>query len=326
VLCPACAESEGQMIRRHSVTAAAEHFVPRERDRERHDALVDHLRALWAQDHVEVHVCPLCRFGYAVPFVGGGADFYALAYAGDPHYPRDRWEFGRTLVALKQPEFAGRLHVLEIGAGHGAFLDRVRGLGEHEIAAADYDQGAVRRLCEKGYDAIAGSIRDVSTTGYDVVCCFQTLEHMADLDQVFRDLRRVLAPSGSVFVSVPNGEATALQEAVTGFWDMPPNHVGRWNPTAIRRASERRGFAVRVIETEPVSTARTAWQLAVYSVNSRSYVAGTLDNRINAIEHRPVRGILKRMLAGTHLPHLLWIRDQFRPRTCWAHLCSDRPA
>jgi hypothetical protein len=81
---------------------------------------------------------------------------------------------------------------------------------------------------------------------------------------------------------------------------------------------------VRAIETEPVSTARTAWQLAVYAVNGRSYVAGTLDNRINAIGRRPVRGILKRGLAGTHLPHLLSIRGQFRPRTCWAHLRCSR--
>jgi 2-polyprenyl-3-methyl-5-hydroxy-6-metoxy-1,4-benzoquinol methylase len=311
------------MIRRHSTAAAAEHFVARERDRERYEALVDHLRALWRQDYVEGHVCPSCGFGFAVPFVGGDADFYALAYAGDPHYPRDRWEFGRTLVTLKQPEFARHLHVLEIGAGHGAFLDRVRGLGEHEIAAADYDHGAVGRLREKGYNAIAGSIRDVSTTGYDVVCCFQTLEHMADLDQVFHDLRRILAPSGSVFLSVPNGEAAALQEDVTGFWDMPPGHVGRWKSHCY--SARRR--AARVCRArdrdQTVPTARVAWQPAVYMVNSRSYIPGTMDSRINAIGRRPARGVLKRVMAGAYLPHLLWIRDQFRPRTCWAHL---RPA
>lgn len=326
MLCPACGESEGQLTNRHSATAAAEHFVPRARDRARHDALIDHLKALWGRDHVEVHECPSCGFGYAVPFVGGDADFYALAYAGDPHYPRDRWEFGRTLATLEEPEFARRLRVLEIGAGHGAFLDRVRGLGEHEITAADYDQSAVRRLRGRGYDTVAGSIRDVSATGYDVVCLFQTLEHMADLDQVYAELRRVLAPGGSVFVSVPNGEATALQEQVTGFWDMPPAHVGRWNLTAIRRASERRGFTAVEIETEPVSIPRVAWQLAVFTVNSRSSIPGTLDSRINAIGRRSVRGPVKRVLAAAHLPHLLWIHDRFRPRTCWAHLRCERPA
>lgn len=129
----------------------------------------------------------------------------------------------------------------------------------------------MRKLRQKGYEAIVGSIKDISTTGYDMVCLFQTLEHMAALDDVFAELRRLFAPGGSVFLSLPNGEAIAFQERTTGLWDMPPNHVGRWNSTAIRRASERRGFTVVTVENEPLKTLTVAWQLAVYSVSGRSY-------------------------------------------------------
>jgi 2-polyprenyl-3-methyl-5-hydroxy-6-metoxy-1,4-benzoquinol methylase len=324
--CPACAGSERHVIRRHHVSVAAQHFIPWQRDRRRHEALLHHLHQLWGQDHVELHVCQTCRFGYAVPWIGGDARFYALVHAADPHYPADRWEFGQTLDVLRRPEFRRRLRVLEIGAGDGAFLDHVRDLREHEITAVDYDEGAVRQLHKKGYDAVVGSVNDVSTTGYDIVCLFQTLEHMADLDDVFAEIRRVLAPGGSVFLSVPNGQAIDFQERVTGYWDMPPNHVGRWNSTAIRRASERRGFTVLQVKTEPVQTSKIAWLLAVYSVNARACTAGTIDNRINAIVHRPARGVLKRLLAGTRLPRLLGMRGEFEPLTCWAHLQLEAEA
>jgi SAM-dependent methyltransferase len=222
---------------------------------------------------------------------------------------------------LERPEFKCRiLRVLEVGAGHGAFLDAVRRLGPHEILAADYDAGAVRVLRQKGYEAIVGSLADISAGTFDVVCLFQTLEHMANLDGVFENLHRILAPRGSVFLSVPNGDAIAFQEQVTGYFDMPPNHVGRWNPTALARASDRRGFGTVAVDMEPFHVRQIAWTLAVYSVNGRSCTPGTLDNRINAIANRPARGLLKRFLAAARLPGLLAVRRQFRPLTLWAQL------
>jgi SAM-dependent methyltransferase len=320
VRCPACDHPEGQLLHRHTVAAAAEHFVPRQRDPQRHAELIAHLRRLWGRDFVEVQLCAGCTFAYAVPWMGGDARFYELAYGGEPHYPADRWEFGQTIKVLERPEFKRPLRALEVGAGHGAFLDALRRLGAHEIVAADYDAAAVRGLRAKGYEAIVGSLADISAGGFDIVCLFQTLEHMADLDAVFDNLHRLLTPNGSVFLSVPNREAIDFQERVTGYWDMPPNHVGRWNPTALERASERRGFRAVSVETEPLRVRQVAWQLAVYRINGRSYTPGTLDNRINAIPNRPARGVLKRVLAAARLPQLLAMRRRFRPLTCWAHV------
>jgi len=151
MICPACRAGDGRPIQRHSVEAATEHFVPRGRDETRHGRLVEHLRTLWEGDSVELQQCDRCGFGFAVPWVGGDAEFYALAHAGDPHYPRDRWEFGETLSTLARRDMPGALRVLEVGAGDGAFLDRLRELPTgriRQIVAADLDAGACRRLRE----------------------------------------------------------------------------------------------------------------------------------------------------------------------------------
>lgn len=327
MICPACRQQEGRLYRRHDAATAAEHFVPRARDPERHDRLVEHLhRILWQQDHVEIHVCPACDFGFSVPWIGGDARFYALAHAGAAHYPKTRWEFDETLGILGKPPFNRPLRLVEVGAGDGAFLDQLRATRrgiEHHIIAADFDLGAVDELRRKGYTTIAGSLGDVAAATsepFDVVCLFQTLEHMADLDDTFAQLRRLLLPDGSVFISVPNRDATDFQEATTGFWDMPPNHVGRWNASAIKQGAALRGFTAVDLRLEPLRTLARAWELAIWTVDGRAYDPSTMDARINAIASRPVRGCVKRAWALTRLPRLLVRRAGDGPRHCWAHL------
>jgi 2-polyprenyl-3-methyl-5-hydroxy-6-metoxy-1,4-benzoquinol methylase len=326
--CPACGERErtGPTGPRFSAVEAAEHFVPRERDQARHASLLAHLRSLWEQDHVEIWGCAKCTFGFAVPWVGGDAAFYAIAHEGDAHYPPNRWEFDETLAVLGQPAFRRPLRVVEVGAGDGAFLDRLRtlpGAPDMRIVAADYDEGAARRMRAKGYDAFAGSLRDVvdrREEPFDVICLFQTLEHMADLEDVFDALHSLLRRDGHVFLSVPHSAATAHQEATTGLWDMPPNHVGRWNPKALEKAASRYGFTLVESRAQPVDAPRVAWNLAVMKVNGRSYETGTIANRVNGIPSRAIRGTLKRVLALGVLPTMLRGRREFHPQHCWAHL------
>jgi hypothetical protein len=143
---------------------------------------------------------------------------------------------------------------------------------------------------------------------------------MADLDAVFRDLTALLVPGGSVFLSVPNSEATAVQEDLTGFCDMPPNHVGGWNPVAIARAATRRGFEVVATDMQPIDAFATARQLAMYTVNARSMRPGTLDSSVNGIRWRPPRGVIKLAMAVARMPAMIARRDRFRPLAVWAHL------
>jgi len=326
MICPACRAAEGRPVQRHAAQAAAEHFVPRARDEARHRELVEHLRTLWGGDAVAIEQCEGCGFGYAVPWVGGDARFYALAHAGDPHYPRDRWEFGETIAALSRRPGAGGLRLLEVGAGDGAFLDRLRELPAGrigEVLAADFDAGGCRRMREKGYRAVERSLHDIATSTdepFDVICLFQTLEHMAAVDEFFDDLRRGLAPGGTAFVSVPAADATSFAERATGLWDMPPNHVARWTPAALERAAQRCGFRAVAIREEPVDVVAITREMAVRGVNAKSYTPGTPAARVNAIDNRPLRGVAKRVLALALVPGLLRQRAAYRPLTLWAQL------
>src|ERR1044072_936020 len=171
MLCPACDAEGTRPLRTFTAATAAQHFVPCEREPDRYGRLLAHLVKLWGQDYVDVLTCTSCGFGFAMPFIGGDEEFYALARDADPHYPADRWEFAETLQVVQRMDRP--LRVAEIGAGHGAFLDKLRELPHaSDIVAVDFDDGAVSTLVSKGYDACRGSLTDIAASGatFDVIC------------------------------------------------------------------------------------------------------------------------------------------------------------
>lgn len=295
--------------------------MPRARDDARHDALVEHLRRLWGDHGARILDCRKCGFGFVHPYVGGDERFYALAHAADAHYPDDRWEFTETLDALESMETEPKT-LAEVGAGKGAFLDKIRSRGLRcKLTAADFDAGAVAAMNAKEIDAFIGSLDDVAERGpFDVVCLFHTLEHMADIDHAFTTIRRSVTGRGSIFVSVPNHDWTKLQEALTHFLDMPPNHVGRWTSAAFEAVAERHDLRIVDQRVAPVSVRRQAWLLSLYKVNARAFKPGTLANRILAVRSRPVRGTAKAALACFYYPRIASAGRQFISPVRWVHL------
>jgi SAM-dependent methyltransferase len=101
--------------------------------------------------------------------------------------------------------------LLDYGCGDGTFLalaaDQIQqGSGAEVVANQVLD-------CQKRLAAFAnlrfcmiGDLRDASHDGgYDVVTCMEVLEHLPTplVEDVLRDLARLVAPSGRVIISVP---------------------------------------------------------------------------------------------------------------------------
>jgi SAM-dependent methyltransferase len=308
--------------------AAAEHFVPSARSPERNQQLVEVLRTLWpGTDKVEMHRCRACGFAFPIPYVAGDGEFYNVAY-GDPHYPRDRWEFRRTLAAL-HPERGIRL--LEVGAGEGWFLEMLRRseIGRYcELSALEYDRAAITKLRARGFLTTEGSLIDLlgdpAVAGrFDVICMFQTLEHMDRVEDVFRALRHLLSPNGCVFISVPNAPSVDQQEQMVQLWDMPPNHVGRWHLNCFDVLCARHRFQVSESAVQPLDARRKeAWRLAMYRVSSRAYHDRTWEHRINAVRSRPLRVVLKGLTVLAWTPAFWFKTRQLIGHNLWVHLES----
>lgn len=103
--------------------------------------------------------------------------------------------------------------VLDFGCGQGDFLTTLAGL-RPDLTLLGFDP-------ESGHDADGyvpvDDTTTVATGSVDLVCCFETLEHLYDgeIASFLAEAERVLAPEGEVLISVPviGGPTLLLKEA-----------------------------------------------------------------------------------------------------------------
>jgi cyclopropane fatty-acyl-phospholipid synthase-like methyltransferase len=335
--CPICEAPAPEVIRSFTIDVVATHFVPASRDLRRHGELRELLAELWeGRESVDVHQCRSCSFGFAHPWVAGSARFYNLVSDSDPHYPRDRWEFGRTIECLGARAATlsreRNLRLLEIGSGSGAFLEKVRSspVGRtFSLLAIEYNRGAVHKLEQGGFEVSPNSVQQLAESDthrgkFAAICLFQTLEHIADVHGMFRAMRALLSEDGALFISAPFGPSTEIQEELTSYWDLPPNHVGRWTPRAFDSIAEQHGFRVVEWELEAKSRLDYAWRLAGYAVLAKAYDETSVPGRINALRLRSIRGPLKRVVALAFIPKILKAWHRLSPPTQWVHMAAVR--
>jgi arylsulfatase len=107
-------------------------------------------------------------------------------------------------------EFIKGKKVLDLGCGegYGSFM-----LSDYaySVTGIDIADEAVRHASFKyqkeNIKFIQGSMADVPIEGeglFDVVVCFEALEHMTEQDELMREVKRLLKKDGILFVSTPN--------------------------------------------------------------------------------------------------------------------------
>lgn len=166
------------------------------------------------------------------------------AYAAT-HAEEDRahwWFLGRREVILAEMVRrlpAGRARLAELGCGSGGMLEAI---GRFGVAVGVETDPALRaRARERGLDVRAGALPDaipLEVGRWDAVCLFDVLEHVDDEAGALGACRRLLAPAGLLFVTVP---------AYAWLWsrhDELLGHRRRYTAPGLRRVTERAGFAV----------------------------------------------------------------------------------
>ncbi|MEE3228813.1 MAG: class I SAM-dependent methyltransferase, partial [Chloroflexota bacterium] len=87
---------------------------------------------------------------------------------------------------------------------------------------------------------------------FDVICSFETIEHMRDVDGYLKEIKRVLKPSGLFIVSTPMVSESNINPE-------NPFHNQEWNPTDFQHLLTQYFGDVKVFSQSRRQTKVSKW-------------------------------------------------------------------
>jgi 2-polyprenyl-3-methyl-5-hydroxy-6-metoxy-1,4-benzoquinol methylase len=134
----------------------------------------------------------------------------------------------------------GRL--LDVGCGHGEFV-RAAGLLGYQAFGVDMDEKAIAVARRIGIaNVTVGRAEDCKEGPFQVITCFDVLEHLEDPVAVVRSFATSLAPNGRIVISLPAWDCGPFLLCPDA--DNPPHHLTLWTETAVKALADRTGLAV----------------------------------------------------------------------------------
>ena len=128
------------------------------------------------------------------------------------HTDRSRTLFERAYrliksIAIKKKislinKHANKGNLLDIGAGTGSFLHAAKKDGWQTIGLEPSEK-AKQFASLKGLKFI-DNLNDIPTQSQDIITMWHVLEHVPNLDEYLFELKRIIKPSGTIFIAVPN--------------------------------------------------------------------------------------------------------------------------
>jgi SAM-dependent methyltransferase len=164
------------------------------------------------------------------------------------------WAHGRLarLVRLRPPP--GNL--LEIGSGYGLFLAAARDAG-YRVRGVELSRTGVRvARDELGLDVLGGQLADAPLDPADVICFWDTLEHVPDPLVFLRQVRDRLSPDGAIALSVPNISSIPARALGARWWTLKPEqHIWHFTPRTLALVAARAGLVITSVVRSPVRAA-----------------------------------------------------------------------
>lgn len=145
--------------------------------------------------------------------------------------------------------FVRERRVLDIacGAGYGSSL--LGGAGAAHVDGVDVSDEAIEHARSRyAASTVAFAPGDIcafrTANRYDVITCFETIEHVADFEGALGNLHALLQPRGLLLISSPNRLVTSPHAKTIHDKPHNPHHVREFVLPELRDVLEEHGFTI----------------------------------------------------------------------------------
>jgi len=138
---------------------------------------------------------------------------------------------------------------LDIGAGSGLFTQRIKDKG-YEVIGIDYYDKAIELAQAKGIEMRKINIEEdkfpFGDEYFDLITCFEVIEHIKEPSNMLREVHRVLKKDGYFIISTPNIAWWYLRlKLLFGIWGiLDPDHIRFFTPKSLKECLKFFGFKV----------------------------------------------------------------------------------
>lgn len=149
-----------------------------------------------------------------------------------------------SLINSYQP-LKGR--ILDIGAGTGDFLLEAKNQN-WDILGIEPNDKAKGIAVGKGIK-FGDTIEKLESNSFDVITMWHVLEHVPDVEHQVAELKRLLKPSGTIIIAVPNFKSYDANH-YKEFWAAydVPRHLWHFSKTAIEKLFDKQNMNLEDIK------------------------------------------------------------------------------
>lgn len=197
-----------------------------------------------------IYKCNKTNLRFFTPFSAAGDEsFYVeLDRVRPQHRTRWKWEHEQIINHI-----TSGMKVLEIGCGWGTFLRKAKENGAL-VTGLELTKNVVESNLDLDLRAELIEQHAIDNVGmYDLVCSFQVVEHIVELNSFLKKSIECLKAGGKFVISVPNYDCYLFRKDFDHTLNLPPHHISLWSKSALINIAQIYGLSVEEVITQPVS-------------------------------------------------------------------------
>ena len=169
--------------------------------------------------------------------------------------------FNRLLLNFERFRLNGR--ILDIGCGQGDFLTEAT-KRKWQSYGTEYSTSAIQLSEKRGITIISepANYEDFNGLTFDVITCFEVIEHIQSQCILFDLVYKLLRPGGLFYVTTPNFNSLLRFFEKKNFKMISyPEHLCFYTKYSLKYLAVTHGFTVNVVTTTGIDVSRLKTQL-----------------------------------------------------------------